>query len=144
MFFFFLMRRRPPRSTRLTHSFPTRRSSISAQLIACVEAVAARIAKIPAPVLAMKKMSINRAMEAGGFLAAVNAVAESDAILHFEPAILELREALAQDGLRDTLASVRGQSSTELFRRFKGEADNGRNRIFLFQSMRFCSAPPTQ
>src|SRR3546814_15339407 len=26
-FFFFLMIRRPPRSTRLTHSFPTRRSS---------------------------------------------------------------------------------------------------------------------
>src|SRR3546814_5383283 len=37
----------------------------AAQLIACVEAVAARIAKIPAPVLAMKKMSTNRAMEAG-------------------------------------------------------------------------------
>src|SRR3546814_9754564 len=27
MFIFFLMRRRPPRSTRKTHSFPTRRSS---------------------------------------------------------------------------------------------------------------------
>src|SRR3546814_12950842 len=27
LFFFFLMKRRPPRSTRMTHSFPTRRSS---------------------------------------------------------------------------------------------------------------------
>src|SRR3546814_13680923 len=27
IFFFFLMIRRPPRSTRMTHSFPTRRSS---------------------------------------------------------------------------------------------------------------------
>ena len=95
------------------------------QLIACVEALAARIAKIPAPVLAMKKMSINRAMEASGFLAAVNAVAESDAILHFEPAVLQLREALAKDGLRDTLARFRGESSTEIFRRFKGEPANG-------------------
>src|SRR3546814_12942463 len=48
----------------------------AAQLIACVEAVAARIAKIPATVLAMKKMSINRSMEAGGFTAVVNAVGE--------------------------------------------------------------------
>lgn len=95
------------------------------QLIVCVEALAARIAKIPSPVLAMKKMSINRAMEASGFLAAVNAVAESDAILHFEPAVLELREALGQDGLRETLARFRGESSTEIFRRFKGDAADG-------------------
>ena len=95
------------------------------ELIACVEALAARIAKIPPPVLAMKKMSINRAMEASGFLAAVNAVAESDAILHFEPAVLELREALGQDGLRETLARFRGESSTEIFRRFKGDAADG-------------------
>ncbi len=95
------------------------------QLVACVEALAARMAKIPAPVLAMKKSSINRAMEAGGFLAAVNAVAESDAILHFEPAVLELRQALANDGLRETLARFRGESSTQIFQRFKGDAANG-------------------
>lgn len=95
------------------------------QLVACVEALAARMATIPAPVLTMKKMSINRAMEAGGFLAAVNAVAESDAILHFEPAVLELRAAIASDGLRDTLARFRGESSTEIFRRFKGGTANG-------------------
>lgn len=95
------------------------------QLIACVEALAARMAKIPLPVLTMKKLSINRAMEAGGFLAAVNAVAESDAILHFEPVVLELREALAKDGLRDTLARFRGESSTEIFNRFKGDSADG-------------------
>lgn len=95
------------------------------QLIACVEALAARMAKIPAPVLAMKKSSINRAMEASGFLGAVNAVAESDAILHFEPAVLELRQALARDGLRETLARFRGESSTEIFQRFKGDAADG-------------------
>lgn len=95
------------------------------QLIACVEALAARIAKIPLPVLTMKKRSINRAMEAGGFLTAVNAVAESDAILHFEPAVMELRDRLANDGLRETLARFRGESSTEIFRRFKGTFADG-------------------
>lgn len=95
------------------------------QLIACVEALAERMAKIPLPVLTMKKHSINRAMEAGGFLSAVNAVSESDAILHFEPVVLELRERLAKDGLRETLVRFRGESSTEIFKRFKGDTANG-------------------
>lgn len=97
----------------------------SDRLIACVEALAARMAKVPPPVLAMKKLSINRAMEAGGFLAAVNAIAESDAILHFEPAVLALRASLARDGLRETLARFRGESSTEIFQRFKGDSADG-------------------
>lgn len=97
----------------------------SDRLIACVEALAERMAKVPPPVLAMKKLSINRAMEASGFLAAVNAIAESDAILHFEPAVLELRASLAKDGLRETLARFRGESSTEIFKRFKGDSADG-------------------
>lgn len=95
------------------------------RLVACVEALAERMAKIPLPVLTMKKRSINRAMEAGGFLNAVNAVSESDAILHFEPSVLELREQLAKDGLRETLARFRGESSTEIFKRFKGDSADG-------------------
>ena len=95
------------------------------QLIECVEALAERMAKIPLPVLTMKKRSINRAMEAGGFLTAVNAVSESDAILHFEPSVLELRERLAKEGLRETLAQFRGESSTEIFIRFKGDSADG-------------------
>jgi enoyl-CoA hydratase len=95
------------------------------QLIACVETLADRIAKVPSPVLAMKKLSINRAMEAGGFLAAVNAVSESDAILHLEPSVIELRARLASDGLRISLAHFKGESSTEIFKRFKGEAADG-------------------
>jgi enoyl-CoA hydratase len=95
------------------------------RLVACVEALAERMAKIPLPVLTMKKRSINRAMEAGGFLTAVNAVSESDAILHFEPSVLELRERLAKEGLRETLAQFRGESSTEIFIRFKGDSADG-------------------
>jgi enoyl-CoA hydratase len=95
------------------------------RLVACVEALAERIAKIPLPVLTMKKRSINRAMEAGGFLNAGGAVSESDAILHFEPSVLELREQLAKEGLRETLARFRGESSTEIFIRFKGDSADG-------------------
>jgi len=95
------------------------------RLIACVEALAERMAKISLPVLTMKKRSNNRAMEAGGFLTAVNAVSESDAILHFEPSVLALRERLAKEGLRETLAQFRGESSSEIFKRFKGDSADG-------------------
>jgi enoyl-CoA hydratase len=89
------------------------------QLIACVEALAERIACVPLPVLTTKKRSINRAMEAAGFLAALNAIAESDAILHLEPSVLALRERLAKEGLKPVLADFRGESSTQIFQRFK-------------------------
>lgn len=88
-------------------------------LIACAEALADRIAKVPLPILTMKKRSINRAMEAEGFLAAVNAVAESDAILHLEPAVMALRERLGSEGLKSVLTDFRGLSSTQIFQSFK-------------------------
>lgn len=94
-------------------------------LIACVEALADRIALIPGPVLTVKKQSINRAMEAAGFLAALGAIAESDAILHLEPSVLRLRERLSEEGLKPVLASFRGQSSTEIFQHFKKGSAHG-------------------
>lgn len=95
------------------------------QLRACVEALAERIAQIPLPILTMKKRSINRSLEAEGFLTAVNAIAESDAILHLEPSVLALRERIASEGLRPVLADFRGQSSTEIFKSFNGELPDG-------------------
>ena len=93
----------------------------SISLVACVEVLAQRIAKIPPAVLTMKKRSINRAMEAAGFLTALDAIAESDAILHLEPSVLALRARLAEEGLKPVLADFRGESSTEIFARFKKE-----------------------
>ncbi len=90
-------------------------------LVACVEALAERIAKIPPAVLTMKKRSINRAMEAAGFLTALDALAESDAILHIEPSVVALRQRLAEEGLKPVLADFRGESSTEIFAQFKKE-----------------------
>lgn len=95
------------------------------ELISCVEALAARMAMIPAPVLTIKKQSINRAMEAQGFLSAVNAVSESDAILHLEPAVLAMRQRIADEGLMDVVKHYRGESSTQIFNRFKKDPENG-------------------
>nr|WP_184098504.1 enoyl-CoA hydratase-related protein [Sphingopyxis panaciterrulae] len=84
------------------------------RLVACAEALAERMALIPAPVLAMKKLSINRAMEAQGFLASVNAIAESDAILHLEPSVLALRQDIASLGLKAVLARFAGPRSQQI------------------------------
>jgi len=88
-------------------------------LIACVEALAERIALTPGPVLAMKKRSINRTMEAGGFLTGLNAVSETDALLHFEPAVAGLRRRIADDGLKATIAGFSGPGSAAIFESFK-------------------------
>lgn len=89
------------------------------ELVACAEALAARIAMTPAPVLAMKKRSINRAMEASGFPAALSAASETDALLHFEPAVGELRARISRDGLKATIADFAGPTSTAIFGSFK-------------------------
>tara|TARA_R110000772_G_scaffold31812_1_gene78191 strand:- start:2435 stop:3262 length:828 start_codon:yes stop_codon:yes gene_type:complete len=84
-------------------------------LITCVTEMAARMALVPAEVLMVKKQSINRAMEAAGFLTAINAVAESDAILHLEPSVQKLRSRISNEGLKAVLSDYRGTSSTEIF-----------------------------
>lgn len=60
------------------------------RMVTCAEELAARMAMIPPGVLAVKKLSINRAMEAAGFSGAMSALAESDALLHLEPARQEI------------------------------------------------------
>jgi len=93
------------------------------QLVPCVEALAERMAMIPLPVLTIKKQSINRAMEAQGFLSAVNAVSESDAILHLEPAVLAMRQRIAHEGLMAVVGHYRGESSNQIFNRFRKESN---------------------
>lgn len=93
----------------------------SAQLIPCVEELAGRMALIPPPILAMKKRSINRAAEAAGFLTGISAIAESDALLHLEPSVIQMRKRLGEEGLREVLATYRGSSSTEIFARYTGK-----------------------
>jgi enoyl-CoA hydratase len=84
-------------------------------LVPCAESLAERMGKVPAGVLTVKKRSINRAMEAAGFSASLSALAESDAVLHLEPAVREIRARLASDGLKTVVAEFRGDSSQEIF-----------------------------
>lgn len=92
------------------------------QLVACAEALAGRMAQVPASVLAMKKRSVNRAMEAAGFCAGMGAVAESDAILHLEPEVRAIRDRLRTDGLKPVVQSFAGPSSQDIFRKYSRDA----------------------
>lgn len=87
-------------------------------LITCAEQLAERMGKVPASVLTLKKRSINRAMEATGFTAALSAIAESDAILHLEPEVGAIRSSIKTEGLKAAVAKFAGPSSQELFSRF--------------------------
>ena len=84
------------------------------RLIEAVQGLAERIAKTPPSVLRIKKLSINRAAEAGGFRRAGDAVAEMDALLHLTPAVTELRAWVASVGLKEAIAAYRVPSTTPL------------------------------
>lgn len=89
------------------------------RLIAAVEALAERIALVPADVLRVKKQSINRAAEAAGFRAATSGIAEMDALLHLAPAVLAIRERMRTEGTKAVLAAYGGPSSTAIVQEFK-------------------------
>jgi enoyl-CoA hydratase len=84
------------------------------QLVAAVEGLAARIARTPPDVLRVKKLSINRAMEAMGVRHATASVAEMDALLHTAPAVTELRQWIGEVGLKEAIASFRVPPTTPL------------------------------
>jgi enoyl-CoA hydratase len=84
------------------------------QLVPAVEGLASRIAMTPPDVLRIKKLSINRAMEAMGTRAATSAVAEMDALLHTSPAVLDLRRWIGEVGLKEAMAAYRVPPTTPL------------------------------
>lgn len=84
------------------------------QLLASVRSLAERIALTPPDVLRMKKISINRAMDAMGVRAATGAVADADALLHLSPSVLEIRARIATEGLKPVLNSYRVAPTTDL------------------------------
>lgn len=86
------------------------------RLIQVAEDMAARMAQIPPAVLRGKKIAINRAAEAQGYRSALSGIAEMDSLLHFEPAVLAIRERMKQDGLKSVLAEFRGPNSTQIAR----------------------------
>jgi enoyl-CoA hydratase/carnithine racemase len=65
-----------------------------------VAALARRIAKIPAPIIRMKKYSINRAAEVQGFRLIPSLGAETDALLHYSEAVKELQALIRTEGMK--------------------------------------------
>jgi len=62
-----------------------------------------RIAKVPADVLTMKKMALNRVADLEGFRNSVVLGAETNALLHTLPQVLELRDTIKEHGLKDAV-----------------------------------------
>lgn len=73
-------------------------------LIDYVESMARRMAKTPSDVLRLKKLSINRSMEAMGIRTAAQSGAEFDALLHLSPAVAEVRKFVADAGLKSAIS----------------------------------------
>lgn len=74
------------------------------ELIQTVEAMAERMSRIPPDVLRIKKLSINRAMDAMGVRNAAAGVSEMDALLHLSPSVLELRRWIGEVGVKNAIA----------------------------------------
>ncbi|QTH20071.1 enoyl-CoA hydratase/isomerase family protein [Rhizorhabdus wittichii] len=86
----------------------------AADLLAAVRGLADRIALTPPDVLRLKKLSINRAAEAGGFRQALSGIAEIDALLHLAPAVIAVRERMAEQGLKAVIQQFRVPPTTPL------------------------------
>lgn len=77
------------------------------EVIRTVEDMAARMARIPSDVLRIKKLSVNRTMDAMGVRTAAATVPEMDALLHLSPSVLQLREWIGEVGLKAAIAEFR-------------------------------------
>lgn len=86
----------------------------AADLIAGVRSLAERIALTPPEVLRLKKLSINRAAEAGGFRQALSGIAEIDSLLHVAPAVLEIRARMKEHGLKAVIKEFKVAPTTPL------------------------------
>jgi hypothetical protein len=65
------------------------------------------MAQVPADVLRIKKLSINRTMDAMGVRTAAAQVPEMDALLHLSPSVLQLREWIGEVGLKSAISEFR-------------------------------------
>ena len=82
----------------------------AAELEENVRALATEIAKIPAPILRMKKMAINRVADVMGFRATALMGAETDALLHHSGPVEELRQLIREHGLKEAISRFNSTS----------------------------------
>ena len=80
-----------------------------AELEQNVRELALSIARIPAPILRMKKMAINRVMDVMGFRNAVLMGAETDALLHYSGEVKALVGSIQEHGLKEAIARFDGK-----------------------------------
>lgn len=73
------------------------------ELMDTVRAHALRIAKVPAEVLLMKKMALNRIADLNGFRTTVVLGAETDALLHAIPPVQELKDTVKKHGFKEAI-----------------------------------------
>lgn len=78
-----------------------------------VRTLARNIARIPAPVLRMKKMAINRVADVMGFRTIVPMGAETDALLHYSAPIGEMAESIREHGLKGAIARFKDDSTSQ-------------------------------
>jgi enoyl-CoA hydratase len=74
------------------------------ELIDNVTALATEIAKIPSPILRVKKMAINRVWDVMGFRVIAPMGAESDALLHNSGAVRQMSRLISEHGLKGAIA----------------------------------------
>ena len=78
-------------------------------LDAYVDDYVQRVAKVPKDVLAIHKLSANRVQEIMGFRTALRSGAELDAIAHFSPDVVAMRESVQEQGVRGAIDAWRSQ-----------------------------------
>lgn len=77
------------------------------QLSGEVERIAREIARVPLPILKVKKQAVNRQMDIMGFSAAVRLGVEWDALLHESAAVKEIQALVREKGLRGAIETFR-------------------------------------
>lgn len=84
------------------------------RLLDAVRSLAERIALTPPSLLAIKKAAFNRAAEAMGHRAALSGPAEYDALAHQTLDVERVKAAIAENGLRETIAAYRVPPTSDL------------------------------
>ncbi len=76
-----------------------------------VRQLAWSIARIPASILRMKKVAINRVADLAGFRTSVTMGADTDALLHYSDAVTSLTDDIREHGLKGAIAKFNGSTT---------------------------------
>lgn len=80
----------------------------AAELESYVRDLALSIATVPAPVLQMKKLAVNRVQEIQGFLTVAGMGADTDALIHTTSAVSEIQEMVREVGIKEAIRRFSG------------------------------------